>query len=1399
MLFRSPEAIIVYQHTQSKILVSPQYPRRPSPPLLLLHGLISGLSPRDSVTLSPMEYLIYPGGPCFTGSEAQKLAQRAGVREINGIWIYYCHLKTASTESEAQISELLPVSGKSLDQVLRDHSSASLTYFASPRYLSPWSSKATSIAQVCGLQNVERIERGRFLAVEFDPVAGRGNNWKNFLYDRMTENLNEGIPALDKMFAREKSIPLEVIDLSSATNSLDILKAYNAQRGLALDEQEMEYLVQAYKQLGRSPRDIELFMFAQVNSEHCRHKQFNAKWTINGTVMERSLFDMIRNTHKQNPEYTVSAYSDNAAVLEGQVASFWAPDYTTGSWKQTKEMVHLLAKVETHNHPTAISPFPGAATGSGGEIRDEGAVGRGSTPKAGLCGFWVSDLFIPTHHQPWEMDIGKPAHYASSLEIMLEAPIGSARFNNEFGRPCLTGCFRTLLTSIELTPGNRDIRGFHKPIMIAGGIGTVRPQHALKDSAFVKEGAHVIVLGGPAMLIGLGGGAASSNDSGEKSVELDFDSVQRGNPEMERRAQMVINACIALGEKNPIAFIHDVGAGGLSNALPELVKDAGYGGNFELRQIDVADSSMSPLQVWCCEAQERYVLIVNKDALNCFTGIAQRERCGFSNVGTVSAKDKNGASDLIVTDRDSTEFPRPVDLPMSLIFPKDRKLERVVESMKPALHPFHPVEALQKAYPNLTENELLRKAIQRVFSLPAVGSKLFLITIGDRTVGGLTVRDQLVGPWQTPVADVAVTLSSLNCGDKIRTGEAMSMGEKPTLALISPTASSKMAVAESLMNLAAAHILGGLPRVRLSANWMAAINHAGEGASLYEAVHAIGMDLCPQLGISIPVGKDSTSMKTAWRDPESGESKSVTAPTTVVISAFVPVIDVRNTWTPTLQRFENFGETILMYVDLGVGNKALGGSALAQAFGQLGDEAPDVRDADLIVDYYDAISQLHETDIVLAYHDISDGGMVTTIAEMMFAGRCGAEIIIDELTKSESLEHVLETLFTEELGAIFQIRRSDEVNFNRCFATCGPPSGLIRKIGRVPPVKNQNLSIIFDQKPLLEMSRSELQQIWSTTSYQMQRLRDNVKCADEEFENILDDTDPGLSYHLKFDPNDTVIPIRSTLTSVFTKLPKVAILREQGVNGHAEMAFAFRAAGFDAIDVHMSDLIGTRSLSEFVGIAACGGFSYGDVLGAGEGWARSILMHTKNARPEFEKFFQRPDTFVLGVCNGCQMLTRIKELIPGTDHWPLFLQNESRQFEARASMVKIQDDSKTPSVFLHGMNGSSLPIAVSHGEGRASFSHQQDLAALNENGLLPLRYVDNRNRVTMRYPFNPNGSPEGIAGVRSLDGRVLAMMPHPERTIMAAVGSYIPKSMVKDSDEYGPWLRMFRSARRWVG
>ncbi|MCJ1382840.1 hypothetical protein MMC17_005953 [Xylographa soralifera] len=1355
-----------------------------------------------------LQFVTYEGAPALSEFRKQLLSAKIGALDVRARFVHYVAFTRAPTEAD----------GAALEQLLRnddpcegtdttwkaDRGHQMYDYHVSPRIgtISPWSSKATSIAHVCGFSKiVKRIERGIIFTIITDnSLHGTDVPFANDLYDRMTETLSSRPPDLEAMFGDHQPLPARVIDLhKEGSDPRVVLEEANKSLGLALDASEIGYLLQAYTSQGplaRSPFDVELFMFAQVNSEHCRHKQFNASWTIDGQKKARSLFNMIRNTHEKNPRFVVSAYSDNAAVLHGQRGSFLAPSRSTGEWTQTIESVHYLTKVETHNHPTAVSPFPGAATGSGGEIRDEGAVGRGSRPKSGLCGFSVSDLLIPEFRQPWELDVGKPNHIASSLDIMLEAPIGSAAFNNEFGRPCTTGYFRTFLSKVPLGSGRSELRGYHKPIMIAGGLGTVRPQFALKTPDIVGPGAYVIVLGGPAMLIGLGGGAASSVTSGEGSVDLDFASVQRGNAEVQRRAQEVINACVAMGQDNPIKFIHDVGAGGLSNALPELVHDAGLGAIFELREIDNADKSMSPLQIWCCEAQERYVLAVGQESLNIFKQIADRERCGYSVVGRTKDEEE-GERRLVVMDRDSKDYPAPIDLPMSVLFGKPPKMTRTVKSRRLDLPPFD--SSLMLYLPQAPSRGLFEEAVQRVLALPAVGSKAFLITIGDRTVGGLTARDQMVGPWQVPVADVSVTATSLTPG--MKTGEAMSMGEKPTLALISPAASSRMAVAEALMNLAAADLCDGLDRITLSANWMAASNHPGEGAALFEAVEAIGMDLCPKLGICIPVGKDSMSMKMKWTESESEESKEVTAPLSLVISAFAPVTDYNRTWTPTLRRLEDVGETILLFVDLAERRKALGGSALAQVFGQIGDLAPDLHSAQLLKDFFDAREQLQESGIVLAYHDRSDGGLFTALAEMMFAGRCGLEIMLDGLCRSSESRDLIETLFNEELGAVFQVRKKDETEFRRAFATCGPPHGLITKIGCVTSASKQVLTIRLGANVVHQASRSSLQQRWSSTSYHMQKLRDNPICADTEYESILDSSDPGLSYNLTYDPSAHILPFASTLLSSLslTSKPRVAILREQGVNGQSEMAFAFMSAGFSAIDVHMTDLISGRvSLSSFVGLAACGGFSYGDVLGAGQGWAKSVLLHA-NTREEFKQFFARKNTFTLGVCNGCQFLSRLKELIPGAEGWPTFEQNISEQYEARVCMVEILDTHSTPSVFLHGMAGSKLPIVTAHGEGKATFSKLSSATALLEQDLVSVRYIDNYLQPTERYPANPNGSPCGITGVRTPNGRVLALMPHPERTVMSGIGSYIPEGKAKEWGDVGPWGRIFQSARRWVG
>ncbi|KAK9456393.1 CobB/CobQ-like glutamine amidotransferase domain-containing protein [Dipodascopsis uninucleata] len=1289
--------------------------------------------------------------------------------------------------------------------------------------ISPWSSKATNIAHVCGLQNdVERIERGVAIMISvrkgFPLLQQLKSVSLDCLYDRMTQDILDHAPLYKDLFEKQEPRPLVEIQLGKSPK--DRLEEANKKFGLALAPDEIAYLTDAFHHLGpnRNPTDVELFMFAQVNSEHCRHKIFNADWKIDGEVKQQSLFKMIRNTHEKASalnSYTVSAYSDNAAVMFGPSATHFAPVSDSKEWIITEEIVHYLAKCETHNHPTAVSPFPGAATGSGGEIRDEGAVGRGSKPKAGLSGYTVSDLLIPEAKQPWELDVGKPGHIASPIEIMLEAPIGAASFNNEFGRPCITGYFRTLCTTIPLPNGKHEIRGYHKPIMIAGGVGTVRPIHALKEHQ-VTPGACLIVMGGPAMLIGLGGGAASSVASSDTNAELDYASVQRGNPEMQRRVQMVIDTCTALGSKNPIQSIHDVGAGGLSNALPELVHDHGLGAQFELRDIPSAEPGLSPMEIWCCEAQERYVLAVSPDELSTFEDIAERERCPYAVVGTATKEQR-----LVLTDR--LLKTTPIDLEMSTLFGKPPKMSRIATTRHLKLPPFDSTlvsyidsstVSVASTHSNgtVTDEKIsmetvspLKIAIDRVLHLPSVGSKSFLITIGDRSVTGLIARDQMVGPWQVPLADVGVTVSSL--GEGIITGEAMAMGERPTLALISPRASARMCVAESILNIIAANIKD-LEHVRLSANWMAAPSHDGEGAALYEAVQAIGLELSPQLGISIPVGKDSMSMKMKWEEDngtKARDTKEVTSPLSLIITAFSLVENVHNTWTPQLRRIEEpgIGPTKLLLVDLAKGKMRLGGSAVAQVFGKVGNVSPDLEDVDLFKNFITTVSILHSIpNLVLAYHDRSDGGLFTTLVEMAFAGRVGLNINLPE-----SENDVVSILFSEELGAVFQVREEDVDRVISIFEANNVDSQYISIVADVRPAKDQAVTINSNGSKVYESTRGLLQQAWTFTSYKMQRLRDNPKAADQEYANILDNFDPGLFYRLTYDIKDTLTSQSSgednieSIPKPLSSRPRVAILREQGTNGYAEMAFAFQVAGFSAIDVHMTDIItGKTSLDSFVGLAACGGFSYGDVLGAGNGWAKSVLWHA-DVRAEFQRFFtERKDTFSLGVCNGCQFLSQLKDIIPGAENWPTFERNASEQFESRVCEVEIVEDSKdAPSVFLHGMRGSKFPIAVAHGEGRAHFETAEQAKKLAQDGLISVRYVDNYGKITEKYPFNPNGSPGGITGVRTPDGRVLALMPHPERVIFKESNSWYPIEEGQDWGEYGPWIRLFRSARRWVG
>ncbi|GAA5896846.1 hypothetical protein JCM8208_007106 [Rhodotorula glutinis] len=1269
--------------------------------------------------------------------------------------------------------------------------------------ISPWSSKATDIAKMCTLDGtVRRIERGLIFVVETEGKALRAADLglvAHHLHDRMTQMLADSKPADKALFERGTPAPLTTIVLKDKTvqEAKDKLVRANQELGLALGGEELDYLVECFlasAASGRDPTDVELFMFAQVNSEHCRHKIFNAAWVIDGKAQDNSLFAMIRNTHKITPQHTISAYSDNAAVIDGSVVPRFAAGPSDAAdlpvYQAKDEHMPILIKVETHNHPTAVSPFPGAATGSGGEIRDEGAVGRGSRPKAGLSGFTVSNLLIPDFVQPWETDFGKPAHIASSLDIMLEGPLGSSAFNNEFGRPGLTGYFRTFAEEVPALDkdGNRasEIRGYHKPIMIAGGYGTVRPEFALKDK--ITPGARLIVLGGPGMLIGLGGGAASSMASGSSSADLDFASVQRENPEMQRRCQQVLDTCVSLGEHNPIQSVHDVGAGGLSNALPELVHDADLGGEFEIRDVLVDDPGMSPMEIWCNESQERYVLAVGPADLERFEAIARRERCPYAVVGTATEEQK-----LVVKDRLLKED--AINLPMSLLFGKPPRMHRKAVTLD---QPRDAFDSSLKQYLPAAESarDVLDLAVERVLHLPSVGSKSFLITIGDRSISGLVARDQMVGPWQVPVADVAVTQATY--GFDVVAGEAMAMGERTPLALLSPAASARMAVAESLLNLVAADI-PTLDHVKLSANWMTAASHNGgnEGKALFEGVEAIGMDLCPKLGVSIPVGKDSMSMAMGWNDAQ-GERKTVTAPSSLVVTAFSPVVNVAKTWTPELQVLDE--PTVLVFFDLAAGKQRLGGSALAQVFKQLGSDAPDVEDAKVLKAFLTACREIRveHPELVLAYHDRSDGGLLTTIVEMCFAGRVGAEIMVDAFKKDDD---AVAALFNEELGAVFQVRQADVPALSQLFIRAGVPSTAIHPIGRVASSRDdQAISIASGGALLWSSTRAALQQQWAETSYRMQALRDSPEGALEEFENIADDKHRGLYYDLKFDPAEVFAdPLLEKLTSLNDR-PKVAILREQGVNGHIEMAWSFAQAGFASVDVHMSDLISGRvSLADFKGVAACGGFSYGDVLGAGNGWANSILLNS-NARKEFEHFFkQRSDTFALAVCNGCQLFAQLgPDLVPGTEQWPLFKQNLSGRFEGRACLVRVEDTPATrSSVFLSSLAGSTLPIAVAHGEGRATYVAPASVASGRDS--VVLRYVDPATGAqTERYPFNPNGSPEGATGVTALGGRVLAMMPHSERVTQKTSNSWYPREVRDEWKGVGPWFSMFVNARRWV-
>jgi len=1283
------------------------------------------------------------GAPALSAFRLQKLAQRieqaTGLAlEVYAEFTHFVALDGSLGEREQAVLSRVLRYGPLLPE--HEPSGQLVVVVPRPGTISPWSSKATDIAHNCGLGQIDRIERGIAYYLQghsLDDVQLAAVSAQ--LHDRMTEVVFHQMSMAEALFVHAQPRPFMSVDLLGGGR--DALVNANAELGLALSEDEIDYLATSFTALARNPHDIELMMFAQANSEHCRHKIFNADWIIDGEVQMDSLFRMIRNTTECSPGDVLSAYKDNASVISGHEGLRFFPQPGDGVYGVHEEDIHILMKVETHNHPTAISPDPGAATGSGGEIRDEGATGKGSKPKAGLCGFSVSDLRIPGAEQPWEQDFGKPERIVSALDIMLEGPIGAAAFNNEFGRPNLCGYFRTYEEQV-----GGELRGYHKPIMLAGGLGNIRAEHIEKGE--FPAGTPLVVLGGPAMLIGLGGGAASSMASGTSAEDLDFASVQRANPEMERRCQEVIDRCWQRGEDSPILFIHDVGAGGLSNALPELVDDGGRGGEFELREVPNDDLGMSPMEIWCNESQERYVMAVDADRLDEFKAICERERCPYAVVGYASDE-----LHLSVSDRHFDN--KPIDMPLSLLLGKPPKMSRDVTRVTSPREGFS------------TDGIAIDEAVSRVLRLPSVANKTFLISIGDRSITGMVNRDQMVGPWQVPVADVAVTVS-----DYIgRTGECMSMGERTPLALLDAPASGRMAIGEAITNITAAAI-GKIGDIKLSANWMAAAGHRGEDARLYDTVKAVGMELCPALGIAIPVGKDSMSMKTVWQQGE--KHREMTAPLSLIISAFAPVTDVRQTLTPQLRT--DLGDTDLVLVDLGEGNNRLGASALAQVYRQIGEQGADLVSAERLKAFFDTVQELNGDGLLLAYHDRSDGGLFVTLSEMAFAGRCGLDVDLFGLDQND-----LAVLFNEELGAVLQVRHSDTDDVLNALEKAGL-GDCVQSIGSVRD--DDRIIIQHADRPVFDATRTVLQQYWSETTRQMQALRDNPECAAEEFERIAQ-ADPGLSASLTFDLNDDI-----AAPFIESRRPRMAILREQGVNGQTEMAAAFHKAGFECVDVHMSDVLAGRiSLEGYQGLVACGGFSYGDVLGAGEGWAKSILFNPR-ARDQFQGFFEREDTFTLGVCNGCQMLSNLHELIPGTEHWPHFVRNRSEQFEARTVMVEVQD---SDSVLLEGMAGSRMPIAVAHGEGRAEFKQAHMLEAVQSQ--VAMRYIENNGDPAGAYPANPNGSPQGITGLTGAGGRVTIMMPHPERVIRTLTNSWHPDEWQEDA----PWMRLFRNARKWVG
>ncbi|HVU24489.1 MAG TPA: phosphoribosylformylglycinamidine synthase [Opitutus sp.] len=1347
--------------------------------------------------------LILRGSPALSHFRLQKLrhdlaASGLPVTALSAQFVHVVDLAADLSPADRAILEKLLTYGPTRAPA----TTSGLLQVVAPRpgTISPWSSKATDIARICGLAVVNRVERVVAYTVAIDNAAlqpplhvlsgSQLSALSSRLFDRMTQVVFTSLDDCAALFRHETPRPFTSVPVLAEGRAA--LAAANRSLGLALADDEIDYLVKAFTALGRDPHDVELMMFAQANSEHCRHKIFNATWDIDGEPRDRSLFQMIKHTYELHRDGILSAYRDNAAVLAGARARRFFVDPATNDYVTAEEDVHLLCKVETHNHPTAISPFPGAATGSGGEIRDEGATGCGAKPKAGLCGFTVSNLKLPGAVQPWETDFGKPHRIVSALDIMIEGPLGAAAFNNEFGRPNIAGYFRTYEQSVpagrELARASSDaqlstlssqpapaaeLRGYHKPIMLAGGLGNIRPAHVKKGA--IEPGDKLVVLGGPAMLIGLGGGAASSLASGHGQEDLDFASVQRDNAEMQRRCQEVIDRCWALGDANPIAFIHDVGAGGLSNALPELVNDGGRGGRFDLRKVPNAEPGMSPLEIWCNEAQERYVLAIPAARIETFAALCERERAPFAVVGEATAE-----RNLVLADPHFANT--PIDLPLEVLLGKPPRMHRSDATRS------RPLERLE-----LGDLDL-RGAIHRVLSHPAVADKTFLIAIGDRTVGGLICRDQMVGPWQVPVADCAVTATAFD----VYTGEAMAVGERTPVAVNNAAASARLAVGEALTNLAAAQI-GDLGKVNLSANWMAAPGVPGDGADLYAAVRAVGLELCPALGITIPVGKDSMSMSTVWRDA-SGADRRMTAPVSLIVSAFAPVADIRLSLTPQLHTSSQPSAlgTQLLLIDLGRGRNRLGGAILAQTLSQTGDAPPDVDDPADLKNFWNAIQQLGREQKLLAYHDRSDGGLLATAVEMAFAGHTGLDLDLPPSSRLSALSSQLSSLFAEELGAVIQIRTADLAHvtgvlrvhgLDSCTTAIGAPNGSatfrIRQSGVV----------LFDE------DLSALRAIWSDVTHRIAALRDNPDCADSEHRLRLDPADPGLKPKLTFD-----FPVGTSLRDVRGRLgeaplpsrrishtrPTVAILREQGVNGQVEMAAAFTRAGFRAVDVHMTDLLAGRvSLRDFRGVVACGGFSYGDVLGAGEGWAKSVLFH-ESTRAEFTAFFAREDAFALGVCNGCQMMSALRDIIPGAGHWPRFVQNKSERFEGRFVSLRIEP---SPSILFAGMAGSVLPVAVAHGEGFAEFPDAAAAQRCHDSGLVCARYVDHHHRPTELYPLNPNGSPLGLTALTSTTGRATIMMPHPERVFRSVQMSWHPADWPEDS----PWMRLFDNARAWVG